>query len=245
MRQSKHLAGGGIVALAIVSLLATVMYNVFANLLPAWWLGVAGVLAVGLILGNVWIVLTVSKSEIVGRLDTRLRQLEDWVRPKEFPWLVPCTHLDDIERNLPPGSEVWVVSPDLLHETDPEGSTIEILKSTAARGVHYTYLVPNTAEMRGASEQLRQHFAKAPDMLDLEFVEPNKFDLMAATNLTIYNPRGTREKPPQAFMELPVEGEGGDRGWWIRMAAKYANKFIGNISNTLSEREQRSPARSC
>ena len=180
-----------------------------------------------LVLGTVAIVAAFLRSRDDQAFDEHLRIIKRLIEPRRFPWLISEGEIKVIE-GCAIGKEIWVVSPDLMNDTG-KAEIIPTLLKNAARGIVYSYVVPDTPLIRTRINELKEVFAKYPDKLRGAILPQNDFRLLSHTHLVIYNPRGEKTQPGRVLLELPIN----DRDWWVEMSRNDAAEFIGRAADIL------------
>jgi hypothetical protein len=145
----------------------------------------------------------------------------------EYPWLFTPQDLKRTEARALYKS-IWIITPN-PSERAVDLKTINMVIENLSRGIHYTYIVPDSEEMTPTNkklEEMAKEMAKAhPGMLVVKKVNERCFSCEAITDYIIMNPDSDENNKLRAFLKLPVaSGE-----YWIEVGA-------GNAAIDLMER---------
>lgn len=183
--------------------------------------------AISLVLGNGAVTGLMMKSRMEQRMGEQIEVVRQFVEPRKFEWLRPFCELISLEREVE-CKEIWLVSPHLRNDVG-DGEFVPTVKYNAARGIRYTYIVPESALITARIQELREVFKENPDMLDVRSMQPREFSLLATGQVAVYNPRGEQHKSPVVFMELPIQG----RGWWVEACPEESSAFVGKLTAVI------------
>lgn len=132
------------------------------------------------------------------------------------------------------GSDVWVVSPHLLNDTGTQyvQTTIATIQKNAERGIIYTYIVPDTNEIRKLLPHLESNFSKTINQLKVIRLHPATFQNLTRTEVAIYNPKMVDGQAPQAYMQLPVNPS---YTYWAKVTDDMSFEFVERIAKIIEE----------
>ncbi len=209
----------------IVFLLAIVFSKILAKLeLKEVFLSVGFLFAV--VVAIFLISKYVDKDHYEEEFETILNRLRELIPEPKFSWLLTAAQIEGMERKTN-AKDVWIVSPDLSYDTF-KGKLAKAVKNNLARGVTYTFIVPDSDGIKARLPDLQRLFATHPNQLTIKPIPKNTFDLFAVRHIGIEDPLGTNGAP-QVFLEIPIEQE----GYWIKVAEGPAIALTGRFKALL------------
>ncbi len=163
-----------------------------------------------------------------------IAQLRELIPPSDFPWLYSDAELAKAESEVERSSSIWIVSPDLMNVTEKE-VIIDAVKKNIKQRVKYTYIVPNTKDVRGVVAGLNQLFSSHQNQLDIVWVPEEEFFLRSITHYAIINPDRKDGHSPVAYLELPIVDVTGKkiRGHWIKVSKAATAGLIGRFLEVI------------
>lgn len=158
------------------------------------------------------------------------------VEKSSIKWLLDQNQINNIEKKATRDMEIWVITPDLKNDTEQENplirKIIRIVKQNLARGVRYTYIVPEKDPLVTAKiEKLKDIFKEyvRTGAIEIKRIDKDNFSLLGNMCFVIFNPRSIGGCSSQVYMELPRE----DRKWWIELSRNQASTIEGKILEIL------------
>jgi hypothetical protein len=161
-------------------------------------------------------------------IEVLLKGLRMLVPPTGFPWLVSDAELIAIEGKAL-GEEVWIVSPDLAHDT-VRADIQKAVRKNLKRGLNYTYIVPNNERITALLPALETLFSSQVNRLRVVRVTDEVFRGLAIRHIAIYNPCVSGDEAPHAYLELPIQGS----GFWVKLSEEHALTLTGRVRQLLS-----------
>jgi hypothetical protein len=107
----------------------------------------------------------------------------------------------------------------------------EIMGQNMARGVVYTYIVPDSQSNQAYVDDFKTSFATNMDKAILQKVPVSDFYSIAASDYTIINPDCSNLYPIKMFLELPIKAI---ERYWIEVEAEAAVKFVARFRQYAS-----------
>jgi hypothetical protein len=249
-----------IAILAIVLVAGLLLSKILEDTLNIYQLAMASTIIIGLVLVNTVIVgkflnsnvldnalkaikserdtameqVTLENRQMLQSVDRQITSLSQMVRPRDFEWLFPHAEMTEMEKSVQ--GKVWLVSPDLDNDTG-DGPLVDsvrlTLKSNAERGIEYTYIVPDTIDIKARLKDLYRTFDGYDELLKIVTVPADRFTLLADTHVLLFNP-DEDDGPTEGYMELPLA----QRGWWVQMSAKHAGRMREIVIEIMDEFKQ-------
>ena len=138
-------------------------------------------------------------------------------------------------------TEVWVVSPHLANDsgTQYEGgldrtSTVGTVQENLRRKVGYTFVVPDTDQIRALLPQLHRNYDLPRKRPLVVLVPPGVFQTLAVSEIAIYDPDLKSRQTPLVFMELPVAIA---HNYWALLDDGTAATFVTRVRNVIKDYE--------
>lgn len=203
-------------------------------------------MAVGLLLTVVF--LTVAWALIVfthrdyqeAEVGTILRQLRSIASLLHFPWL--CDDDALAKREAEVTGDVWIISPDLVNVTE-KTQISEVVKRNIARGINYTYIMPNSEKISWALPHLEKLAKKHSNRLQKIVLDQEEFRRLSVTHIAIFNAGPTSDTSSlEVFLELPIAEPDGKkiRGHWVQVQRDAAKDLAGRFSEIIRQRNRES-----
>ncbi|HEX7313620.1 MAG TPA: hypothetical protein VF297_06850 [Pyrinomonadaceae bacterium] len=146
-------------------------------------------------------------------------------------------YIAQLEANIPECSEVWIVTPNLHKDIPTAGAYCfdDVVKDNInKKNVYYTYLIPNESIMRQKALRFRNSFPEEyQDRIKIIPLNPDQWERLPyrGSDLAIYNPLQTDNKPTAVVFELPT----GKRDQWIQADETLTGIWSREISNIIEE----------
>ena len=146
-------------------------------------------------------------------------------------------YIAQLEANIPECGEVWIVTPNLHKDIPTAGEYCfdSVVKDNIVKkNVHYTYLIPNESIMRQKALRFRNSFsAEQQERIKIVPLNPEQWERLPyrGSDLAIYNPLQTDNKPTAVVFELPT----GKRDQWIQADETLTAIWSREISNIIEE----------
>lgn len=154
-------------------------------------------------------------------------------------WLLTHSEINTIEKSIIKEMEIWIITPDLKNDTkfdDPQiMEIIEIVKKNMAKGVKYTYIIPDNDDfVRAKTKELNNIFIdfKNTNKLSIVRIDKDHFSLLGNMCFVIYNPGRVKDRPSKVYLELPQK----EKKWWIQISDDQATLFEGRIAGIIERR---------
>jgi len=175
---------------------------------------------------------TSENKKMLQSVDRQITSLSQMVRPRDFEWLFPHAEMTEMEKSVQ--GKVWLISPDLGNDTG-DGPLVDsvrlTLKFNAERGIEYTYIVPDTIDIKASLKDLHRTFEGYDELLKIVIVPAERFTLLADTHVLLFNPDEENGNMTEGYMELPLA----QRGWWVQMSSKHAGRMRVIVKDMIDE----------
>lgn len=155
----------------------------------------------------------------------------------DLDWLHEGNDILRVEAEI--RTEVWIVSPHLLNDTGMqyEGtldgySTVQIAQENLRKNVRYTFVVPDTDQIRVLLPQLRRNYNVARNKPRIVLIPPDIFQALTVTEVAIYDPDLKDHRTPLVFMELPVAIA---HNFWAQLDDVTAAAFVTRVRKIIEE----------
>jgi hypothetical protein len=208
------------IAIAIMILVLGVILGKAVDVLEVGWVVIGGVLTAAILFISVLISSAFLSRSHYQELDRALATARSIV-PEKYPWLFGNREMLEIEQAAE-GRAIWLVSPDLSNDI-LGGAFAKVVQVNIARGLTYTYIVPDTEAVRALLEPLKALFSSHPDRLRIRMLPDEQFRTLAASHMAIYNPHMDDDSAARVFLELPIV----HRGHWIEVCPGSAVSLVG------------------
>ena len=173
--------------------------------------------------------------EVTGDFNHRIELLRGELNIKTSS-IIADPALADIERSFSL-EQIWIVTEELLVELggskDPLLDFIDIMRSNLARGVRYTYVIPDRVHLQNRRGAIRKHFSAFLDNgLDFILLSENQWERLPVSlgEYLIYGPQDGADS--QVFYLLPTERTPRIRQW-IRVGRDLHDYWIGRTAAVL------------
>jgi hypothetical protein len=216
-------------ATAILVLLVSLVVGKALDLLDLKTVLIGTAICVVIVLGIVGLFYIVEHMSHKEEIDSLVKRLKEIIPATVFPWLRSDAEMMEIESRVK-CKEVWVVSPDLSHDT-VRADIQRAVKKNIKRGITYTYILPKTEAINALLPALRNLFASSINQLKVKQIPENVFRSLTIRHMVIYNPCMDDDNAPQVFIELPVKGY----GYWIEVYQDAGIALTGRIRTLIEE----------
>lgn len=203
-----------------------------------------------MVVGFLWtvIVLTVAWAMVLfthrnyqeAEVGSILRQLKSVASQLHFLWL--CDDDALAKREAEVTGDVWIISPDLLNVTE-KSQISEAVKRNIARGINYTYIMPNSEKISWALPHLEKLAKKHSNRLHKIILDQEEFRRLSVTHIAIFNAGPTSDTSSlEVFLELPIEEPDGKRirGHWVQVQRDAAKDLAGRFSEIIRRKSRES-----
>ncbi|MDI1463224.1 hypothetical protein QEZ54_19775 [Catellatospora sp. KI3] len=135
--------------------------------------------------------------------------------------------------------DIWLVTDELLAELggekDPLFDFMDVMRANLARGVKYTYILPDRVHLQTRAESIRAHFSEFLDTrLNFALLAEDLWSKLPVSQgeYLVYGPHRGRES--QVYYQIPVERRPRVRQW-VRVSPDLHDFWIGQTALVLNQ----------
>jgi hypothetical protein len=139
-------------------------------------------------------------------------------------WLITSRRLRELEEEVQ-SDHIWIITGGLEEELDDKAFGAVIAKNIA-RGLTYTYFVPDTPIVRGRIAKMRLTHKNSP-RLQFRIIKTPLFNLVAAQDLAIYGALDPNAGRLTGYMNLPIRQGGSE--YFILLGPQYAEQIVAEL----------------
>jgi|JYMV01.1.fsa_nt_gi hypothetical protein len=144
-------------------------------------------------------------------------------------WLLSETEVKYLEEKA---KCVWIMSPSLANDVNLDGEIIKAVSRNLAKGVKYTYFLPNTKLINGQINEYKEIYLQYLDSVEFVLVPDDEYHFY--TEVAIYN-ADEIEKENIAIEWLPDESY----DYYIRLDKQHTSSVVG-IASIMKQKYKKS-----
>ncbi|WP_373491932.1 hypothetical protein [Parasphingorhabdus sp.] len=219
------------VAAGFITLLITIIsliLSAVSSSLKWYWLVAGSALVVLCLLAIAGLVIGYLSKPVTKKMDDLVERLVCEHVIKEAPWLITSQRLRKIEA-ASTASRIWIITRSMEEELDPDLFG-DVVKGNIARGIKYTYVVPDIPPILARVERVKDLYQS--DQIDFLAINDPLFDLISAQDMAIFGALGAGSKEMAGYMNLPIQEGGND--YFMVLNSRHCELIVGTLSSIPS-----------
>ena len=148
-------------------------------------------------------------------------QLEAVASVSKANWLITSARLKELEANVE-SDHIWIITQSLEEEID-ENNFGPVIAANFARGMTYTYFVPDNPQMKLRIGKLKL-IHNNNERLKFRVLKNELFALVSAQDVAIFGPLDPTSGRMTGYMNLPIHQHGSD--YFILLGPQYAEQIV-------------------
>lgn len=179
-----------------------------------------------------------AKQDLVQKYAKSYKTVKPYFNPadnKSFPLIGIFEDTEYAKIESKSNGNIMIVSPDLSNVL---GRFKEVVKENMERGIIYTYVIPESNEVKNKLLQLVDEFKPYPNKFQTFFLDIGDFKMLTANHIAILNVDGYNGEPT-VYLQEPMDkkDEQKDVDYWVKLNDSASNDLVIRVRQMLYEKK--------